>query len=72
MEVSILKKQSFFLKLSNHIEQCPLVKRLLEVVGVDTSIFTGHSVRGASSSQASNMGISTNHHALAISLTTIY
>ena len=28
--------------------------------GVDTSIFTAHSVRGASSSKASNMGISTN------------
>ena len=36
------------------------LRRLLEVAGVDTSIFTAHSVRGASSSKASNMGISTN------------
>ena len=36
------------------------LKRILEVAGVDTSIFSAHSVRGASSSKASNMGISTN------------
>ena len=36
------------------------LKRLLEVAGVDTSIFSAHSVRGASSSTASNMVISTN------------
>jgi len=36
------------------------LKRLLEVAGVDTSIFSAHSIRGASSSTASNMGISTS------------
>ena len=36
------------------------LKGLLEVAGVDTSIFSAHSVRGASSSKASNMWISTN------------
>ena len=32
----------------------------LEAAGVDTSIFSAHSVRGASSSKAANMGITTN------------
>ena len=36
------------------------IKSLLEVAGVDTSIFNAHSVRGASSSTAANMGITTN------------
>ena len=36
------------------------LKRLLEVAGVDTSIFSAHSVCEASSSKAINMGISTN------------
>lgn len=36
------------------------LKWLLEVAGVDTSIFSAHSVRGASSCTASNMGITTN------------
>ena len=37
------------------------LKRLLEVVGVNTSIFSAHSVHGASSFKASNMEISTNN-----------
>ncbi len=36
------------------------IKSLLEAAGVDTSIFNAHSVRGASSSRAANMGITTN------------
>ena len=36
------------------------IKSLLEAAGVDTSIFSAHSVRGASSSTAANMGITTN------------
>ncbi len=36
------------------------IKSLLEAVGVDTSIFNAHSVRGASSSRAADMGITTN------------
>ena len=36
------------------------IKSLLEAAGVDTSIFQAHSVRGASSSTAANMGITTN------------
>ena len=35
-------------------------KALLEAAGVDTSIFNAHSVRGASSTSAANMGITTN------------
>jgi len=33
---------------------------LLEAAGVDTSVFNAHSVRGASSSAAANLGITTN------------
>ena len=36
------------------------LKGVLEASGVDTSIFNAHSVRGASSSKAANMGITTN------------
>ena len=35
------------------------LKSLLEAAGVDTSIFSAHSVRGASTSKAVNMGITT-------------
>lgn len=35
------------------------LKGMLEAAGVDTSIFNAHSVRGASSSKAANMGITT-------------
>jgi len=36
------------------------LKSLLELSGIDTSIFNAHSVRGASSSKAANMGVTTN------------
>ena len=36
------------------------LKSTLEAAGVDTSIFSAHSVRGASSSKAANMGNTTN------------
>ena len=36
------------------------IRSLLEAAGVNTSIFQAHSVRGASSSTAANMGITTN------------
>ena len=36
------------------------IKSFLETAGVDTTIFQAHSVRGASSSTAANMGITTN------------
>ena len=36
------------------------LKSLLEAAGIDTSIFNAHSVRGASSSAAVNLGITTN------------
>ena len=36
------------------------LKSILGAAGVDTSIFNAHSVRGASSSRAANMGITTN------------
>ena len=36
------------------------LKSLLEAAGIDTSVFTAHSVRGASSSVAANLGITTN------------
>ena len=36
------------------------LKSLLEAAGIDTSIFNAHSVRGASSSAAANLGIITN------------
>ena len=36
------------------------LKSLLEAAGIDTSVFTAHSVRGVSSSVAANMGITTN------------
>ena len=36
------------------------LKSLLEAAGIDTSVFTAHSVRGASSSAAANLGITTN------------
>ena len=36
------------------------LKAVLKASGVDTSIFDAHSVRGASSSKAANMGITTN------------
>ena len=36
------------------------LKALLQAAGMDTSIFSAHSVRGASSSKAANMGITTN------------
>ena len=36
------------------------LKSILDAAGVDTSIFNAHSVRGASSSRAANMGITTN------------
>ena len=35
------------------------LKSLLEMAGVDTVIFSAHSVRGASTSKASNMGVTT-------------
>ena len=35
------------------------LKSLLEIAGVDTTIFTAHSVRGASTSKAANMGVTT-------------
>ena len=36
------------------------LKSLLEAAGVDTSIFAAHSTRGASSSAAANVGVTTN------------
>ncbi len=36
------------------------LKAVIGASGVDTSIFNAHSVRGASSSKAENMGITTN------------
>ena len=36
------------------------LKLLLEAAGIDTSVFNAHSVRGASSSAAANLGITTN------------
>ena len=36
------------------------LKSLLEAAGIDTSVFTAHSVRGTSSSVAANLGITTN------------
>ena len=36
------------------------LKSLLESAGVDTSVFNAHSVRGASSTAAANLGITTN------------
>ena len=33
---------------------------MLESAGVDTSVFIAHSVRGASSTAAANLGITTN------------
>ena len=36
------------------------LKSLLEAAGIDTSVFTAHSVRGASASAPANMGITTN------------
>ena len=36
------------------------LKKLLEVAGIDVSTFKAHSVRGASASTASNMGITTS------------
>ena len=36
------------------------LKSLLEAAGIDTSVFNAHSVRGASSSTAANVGITTN------------
>ena len=35
-------------------------KSLLEAVGIDTSVFSAHSVRGASPSAAANLGITTS------------
>ena len=37
---------------------------LLEAAGIDTSVFSAHSVRGASSSAAANLGITTNDNIL--------
>ena len=34
---------------------------MLEAAGIDTSVFTAHSVRGALSSVAANLGIATNY-----------
>ena len=36
------------------------LKSLLAAAGIDTSVFAAHSVRGASSSTAANLGITTN------------
>ena len=36
------------------------LKSLLESAGIDTSVFNAHSVRGASSTAAANLGITTN------------
>ena len=36
------------------------LRAILEAAGVDTSIFNAHSVRGASTSKAANMGVTTN------------
>ena len=36
------------------------LKSLLESTGIDTCIFNAHSVRGASSTAAANLGITTN------------
>ena len=36
------------------------LKEVLKAAGIDTSIFSAHSVRGASSSKAANMGVTTN------------
>ena len=36
------------------------LKSLLEAAGIDTSVFSAHSVRGVSSSAAANLGITTN------------
>ena len=36
------------------------LKSLLEAAGIDTSVFSAHSVRGASSPTAANLGITTN------------
>ena len=36
------------------------LKSLLEAAGINTSVFSAHSVRGASSSAAANLGITTN------------
>ena len=36
------------------------LKYLLESAGIDTSVFNAHSVRGASSTAAANLGITTN------------
>ena len=36
------------------------LRSLLEAAGIDTSVFSAHSVRGASSSAAANLGIATN------------
>ena len=36
------------------------LKALLQAAGMDTSIFSAHSVRGASCSKVANMGITTN------------
>ena len=36
------------------------LKSLLESAGIDTSVFNAHSVRGASSTMAVNLGITTN------------
>ena len=36
------------------------LKKLLEVAGIDTSVFSAHSTTGASSFKASNLGVTTN------------
>lgn len=36
------------------------LKSLLEAAGINTSVFTAHSVRGASSSVAANLGVTKN------------
>ena len=51
------------IKPHKSVTSCTVVrwlKALLQAAGVDMSIFNAHSVRGASSSKAANMGITTN------------
>lgn len=52
-----------FIKPHEHVSSSTVarwLRKLLEEAGIDTGIFTAHSVRGASASTASNMGVTTN------------
>jgi hypothetical protein len=53
-------ESQLFIKPHRAVSIVRWLKSLLTEAGVDTSIFHAHSVRGASSSTAANMGVTTN------------